>query len=98
MLDDVKRIEIAKALEDLAAQDVWSAAVWQQCYDLVGANAEEDELLGYVHDDLIHYTGTRLLRSAPLPKDFGPYRQEFRDVATALRARMSLADYKKNYE
>ena len=26
------------------------------------------------------------------------YIQEFRDVATALRARMSLADYKKNYE
>ena len=44
MLDDVKRIEIAKALEDLAAQDVWSADVWQPCYDLVGANAEEDDL------------------------------------------------------
>jgi hypothetical protein len=44
MLDDVKRIEIAKALEDLAAQDVWSADVWQRCYDLVGANAEEDDL------------------------------------------------------
>jgi hypothetical protein len=98
MLDDVKRIEIAKALEDLAAGDVWSADVWQRCYDLVGANAEEDDLLGYVHDDLIHYTGTRLFRSAPLSKDFNPYRQEFRDVATALRSRMSLADYKKNYE
>jgi hypothetical protein len=98
MLDDVKRIEIAKALEDLAAQDVWSADVWQRCYDLVGANAEEDDLLGYVHDHLIHYTGTRLFRSAPLPKDFNPYRQEFRDVATAPRSCMSLADYKKNYK
>jgi hypothetical protein len=98
MLDDVKRIEIAKALEALAAQDAWSADVWQRCYDLVGANADEDDLLGYVHDDLIHYTGKRFFRSAPLPKDFNPYRQEFRDVATALRARMSLADYKKNYE
>lgn len=98
MLGDVKRIEIAQSLEGLAAQDAWSADVWQRCYDLVTANVEEDELLGYVHDDLIHYTGRRLFRSAPLPKDFNPYRQEFRDVATALRSRMSLADYKKNYQ
>ena len=98
MLDDAKRTEIAKALEELAAQDVWSADVWQRCYDLVGDNAEKDELLSYVHDDLIHYTGRRLFSAAPLPKDFNPYRQEFRDVATALRAHISLADYKKNYE
>ena len=57
----------------------------------------EDDLLGYVLDDLIHYTGTRLF-TAPMAKDFSPYRPEFRDVATALRSAISLADYRKNYE
>jgi hypothetical protein len=58
----------------------------------------EDDLLSYVHDDLVHYTGTRLISSAPMAKDFNPFRQEFRDVATALRSRASLADYQRNYE
>jgi hypothetical protein len=62
MLDDVKRIEIAKALEALATQDAWSADVWQRCYDLVGANAEKDDLLRHVHDDLIHYHRHKPLR------------------------------------
>ena len=98
MLDDAKRIEIANSLEDLAAQEVWNSEVWQRCYDLVAGSMDAEELLGYVHDDLIHYTGRRLFRSAPLAKDFSPFRQEFRDVATALRSRMSLSDYKNNYE
>ena len=98
MLDDVMRTEIAKSLDDLAAQEVWNPDVWQRCYDLVTASVKEDDLLGYVHDDLIHYTGTRLFRAAPIAKDFNPYRQEFRDVATALRSGMSLSEYKKNYE
>jgi hypothetical protein len=98
MLDEAKRMEIAKSLDDLAPQDTWSADVWQQCFDLVTANMNEDDLLGYVLDDLIHYTGTRLFRWAPMAKDFSRYRPEFRDVATALRSGMSLADYRKNYE
>ncbi len=72
MLDDATRIDIAKSLEDLAAQDVWNPDAWQRCYDLVAGNMNHDELYGYVHDDLIHYTGKSPLRSAPRPKDFGP--------------------------
>ncbi len=98
MLDDVKRAEIAKLLDDLAAQEVWNKDIWQRCYDSVSANMNENDLLSYVHDDLIHYTGRRLFRSSPLAKDFNPYRQEFRDVATALRSGMSLSEYKKQYE
>ena len=97
-MDGATRIEIARLLDHLAAQSVWNAEAWQQCYELVAANIQNDELLGYVHDDLIHYTGHGLFRSAPSPKDFNPYRQEFRDVAAALRSHMSLSDYKKNYE
>ncbi len=98
MLGDAKRIEIAKSLEDLAAQNAWNKDVWQRCYDLVGANLDQDDLVAYVHDDLIHYTGKPLWSSEPRAKDFEPYRQQFRDIALALRSRMSLADYKKNYE
>jgi hypothetical protein len=98
MLDDAKRAEIAASLDGLAAQEVWNADVWQRCHDLVSEHMNENDLLGYVYDDLIHYTGRRLFRSAPLAKDFNPYRQEFRDVATALRSGMSLAEYKKQYE
>ncbi len=98
MLDNGKRAEIAKLLDDLAAQEVWNADVWQQCYDLVSAHMDENDLLGYVHDDLIHYTGRRLFRAAPVAKDFNPYRQEFRDVATALRSGLSLSEYTKLYE
>jgi len=98
MLDDATRIEIAKSLDDLATQDVWNVDAWQRCYDLVGANMKLDDLVAHVYDDLIHYTGTPLFRSAPRPRDFEPYRRQFRDIASALRSRMSLADYKKNYE
>ncbi|HZQ18071.1 MAG TPA: hypothetical protein VFA90_05065 [Terriglobales bacterium] len=98
MLDEAKKTEIAKSLDDLAAQEIWNADVWQRCYDLVSGHLKDNELLRYIHDDLIHYTGTRLFRSVPLAKDFGPFRQEFRDVASALRSGMSLDDYKKTYE
>jgi hypothetical protein len=98
MLDERKKAEIANALDDLAAQETWNADVWQRCYDLVSGHVNDNDLLGYVYDDLIHYTGRRLFRSAPLGKDFNPFRQEFRDVATALRSGMSLTDYKRLYE
>src|SRR4051812_6592903 len=98
MLEDAQRLEIASSLDELAAQDVWNPEVWEHCYYLVSANMNKDDLLSYVHDDLIHYTGTRLFRSVPLAKDFNPFRQEFRDIAAALRSRTSLADYEQNYE
>jgi hypothetical protein len=98
MLDHVTKSKIAKCLDDLAAQDVWNLDAWQRCYDLVSANMHLDDLVEYVHDDLIHYTGRSLFRPAPRPKDFGRYRQQFRDIASALRSCLSLADYKKNYE
>jgi hypothetical protein len=98
MLEDSTRAEIAKSLDDLAAQQTWNESVWQLCYNLVGSNTSEDDLVAYVYDDLIHYTGTPLFRSTPRPKDLERYRQEFRDVAEALRSKMSLAEYKKNYE
>jgi len=98
MLDDARRSEIATSLDDLAAQDAWNEIVWQRCYDLVGDNANADDLVAYVLDDLIHYTGTSLFKRTPEQKHLEPFRKQFRDIASALRSGMSLADYKKNYE
>jgi peptidoglycan/xylan/chitin deacetylase (PgdA/CDA1 family) len=96
-MDDLTRNEIAECLERLAGQAIWNAELWQRCYDLVKANLN-DELLAYIHDDLIHYTGRSLFRSEPRPADLQTYSQEFRDIAAALRSRMSLTDFKKYYE
>lgn len=62
VMDDTTRNEIAQCLERLAAQLVWNPQLWQRCYDLVMANLN-DELLAYIHDDLIHHTGRPLFRS-----------------------------------
>jgi len=97
-VDDTTRSAIADSLDELAAQDAWNGTLWQKCYELVSANVNEDELLGYVYDDIIHYSGRRLFRSVPVATDFNAYRQEFRNVATALRCRMSLAEYKRQCE
>src|ERR1700733_2021038 len=95
-MDDQTRNQIAECLETLAAQPVWNAAVWQRCFDIVEANAN-DELIGYFFDDLIHYTGRPLFRREPRPKDIQSYSQEFRDMALAVRSRMTLSDFKRLY-
>jgi hypothetical protein len=96
-MDDATRTEIAECLERLASQPAWNGELWQRCYDLVAAN-HNDELLAYIHDDLIHYTGRPLFRSEPRPADLQAFSQEFKDIASAVRLRMSLEDFKKQYE
>jgi hypothetical protein len=101
-MDDNARGEIAGCLESLASQKTWNSELWQRCYDLVCAN-REDELLAYVHDDLIHYSGEfhsrNILGFAVKPDRYQleNYRQEFPDAAASLRAGLSLADAQKKY-
>jgi len=95
-MDDETRDEIAESLETLAAQSAWSAAVWQRCFDLAEANAD-DELIAYFYDDLIHYTGRSLFTREPRPQDIQSYSQELRDMARAVRSRMTLSDFKRLY-
>jgi hypothetical protein len=95
-MNDAARDEIANSLDQLAAQPRWDGDLWQRCYDLVKASCN-DELLAYLHDELVHYTGTPLFRSEPRPADLQRYSQEFRDFATALRSRMSLAQFKSQF-
>jgi len=103
LVDETTRNTVAKCLEQLADQMVWSSELWQRCHDLVQANWD-NELLKYVYDDLIHYSGEfhsrNILgfRTKPNRYQLQHYRQEFRDIATALRASMPLSEAKKKYE
>jgi hypothetical protein len=102
-MDDATRNEIADWLDRLADQPVWNAEVWQRCHDLVKANWDH-ELLEYVYDDIVHYSGEFFSRNIfgfrvkPDRYQLRRYRQEFRDIATALRSSTSLSEAKKKYE
>ena len=96
-MDHVTRATIADLLEQLAAQTTWNETLWRQCFELAEANSD-DPILGYLFDDLIHYTGTPLFRREPPAKRIQAYSQEFRDFAFAVRSEMSLEDFKKHYE
>jgi len=101
-MDDATRNEIAERLDELADQKQWNPELWQRCYDLVGAH-QDNELLAYIHDDLIHYSGEfhsmNLLgfRVKPDRYQMENYREEFRGIASALRERLSLSEAKKKY-
>lgn len=96
------RSKAADSLERLAEEESWNPEAWEECYSLVEAN-RTDELLRYVFDDLIHYSGAFTPRNIlGLPKrpdqqEIQYYRQEFRDIASALRAYMPLNQAKKKY-
>jgi hypothetical protein len=102
-MDERSRREVAESLEHLADQPEWSPNAWQRCYDLVTANWD-NELLRYVHDDVTHFSGEfRSLnilgfRAKPDRYQLEHYRQEFRDIAAALRSDLSLAEAKRKYE
>jgi len=101
-MEDVTRKEIADCLDELADQQQWNPELWQRCYDLIGAH-HDNELLGYIHDDLVHYSGefksVNLLgfRVKPDQYQMENYRQEFRGIASALREYLSLNEAKKKY-
>jgi hypothetical protein len=101
-MDENTRNGIAESLVNLADQDDWNGDAWQRCFRLIEAN-HEDELLRYVYDDLIHYSGIfheyNLLgiRTKPDKVVLENYRQEFRDIATALRTGLSLSEAQQKY-
>jgi len=102
-LNDTTRNAVADALEHLANQQEWNSEAWQRCYELVAGNWES-ELLEYVHDDLIHYDGVFHSRNIlgfrvkPDSDQLEQYRQEFRSIAAAVRANLSLTEAKEKYD
>jgi hypothetical protein len=101
-MDESTSIQVATCLHVLADQETWNDEIWQSCYDLVGANLE-NSLLAYVYDDVIHYSGLFRSRNMfgfrvrPDQRELARYRQEFRDVATALRDSISLDEAQRKY-
>ncbi|MFZ0523413.1 MAG: hypothetical protein WAL95_20470 [Candidatus Acidiferrales bacterium] len=102
-MDEQTRENVASSLDNLASQDSWNISVWQRCYDLIAANMAGEDLLGYVHDDVIHYNGVYHSRNIfgfrvePDRSQLEEYRREFRDVATSIRLRLSLTDARKKF-
>jgi hypothetical protein len=101
-MDEATRNEVAQCLERLAEQEAWNPELWQRCYDLVKANCD-NELLKYVHDDVIHYSGNfsawNILggRVGPDCDQLEDYRYEFRSIAAALRSFIPLSEAEKKY-
>jgi hypothetical protein len=102
-MDEAALKAVAESLEHLAEQEVWNPELWQRCYDLLKANWDND-LLEYVYDDVVHYSGEFHSRNIfgfrvkPDRYQLEHYRQEFRDIAKALRSSMPLSEAKKKYE
>ena len=102
-MDDSLRDRIATLLEQFADQTTWNPEAWQQVYDLVAANLQND-LLKNVYDDVIHDSGAfhshNLLGMCAKPGRIQPtgYCQEFRDTASALRLGLSLAEARKRHQ
>jgi hypothetical protein len=102
-MDAVIRNEIAESLERLADQPEWNPEIWQRCYESVERHWE-NELLAYVFDDIVHYSGEFhsrnifFFRVKADRRRLDRYRQEFRDVAAALRACLSLSEARKIYD
>jgi hypothetical protein len=102
-MDANTKKEAADYLDRIANQEEWDPEEWQRCHDMVKANWD-NELLAYVYDDLVHYSGEFHslnifgFRAKPDPGQLQHYRQEFRDIASALRDSLSLDEAKRKYE
>ncbi len=101
-MEDATRNEIADAFAELAGQQQWNPQLWQRCYDFVGAH-RDNELLAYIEDDLIHYSGLfhahNLLgfRVKPNRDQLDNYQHDFRGIASSLREGLSLGEAEKKY-
>jgi len=101
-MEDATRNAIANLFDELADQQQWNPELWQRCYDLIRAHPD-NELLAYIQDDLVHYSGEfhsrNLLgfRVKPDRYQMENYKQEFRGIASALREHLSLKEAQKKY-
>jgi hypothetical protein len=102
-MDEVSRRELADSLDRLAEQANWNPELWQRCHDLLQRH-RDDELLGYVYDEIVHYSGVFQspnvfgLRLRPRRNQLGLYRKEFRVIANAVRLHIPLPEIKKASE
>ena len=72
MLDDTTRIEIAKSFEDLAAQDVWNADVWQLSLIHICVDAEAYDEFGKAMQAMCRFVKPILSMVPPDPHTLNP--------------------------
>ena len=72
--------------------------MWQRCHDMVQAHLD-NALCAYLHHDLIHCSAVTLISHQHLypsnTREMKEYQREFRAIAEALRARMSLEQVRR---
>jgi len=99
-MDDASRRELADSLDRLAEQADWNPELWQRCHDLL-QHDRDDELMGYVYDEIVHYSGVFQspnvfgLRVRPRRNQLELYRKELRVIANAVRLHAPLSQVKK---
>jgi hypothetical protein len=94
------RLEIAATLDAIAAHKGWSDDLWSQFNSLL-KRSDVDGILAYAREELIHYSGefnsTNLLgfRVKPDENQVTNYKDEFRQLADAIRSGTTWVEYKR---
>jgi hypothetical protein len=94
------RLEIAAVLDAIAAHTGWSDDLWSQFHALL-KRADVDGILAYADEELNHYSGQfnarnlLLLRVKPDEIQVTGYKDEFRQLADAIRSGTTWDEYKR---
>ncbi len=97
---DTVRLRIADVLEGIANAPGWPQDLWEQFQQLI-KSTEVDGLLAYADEEFIHYSGEYnsrnilLIRAKPDQIQVRQYKEEFLNIAVALRNGTSWTDYKR---
>jgi hypothetical protein len=93
-------LEIAAILDAIAAHEGWSDDLWSQ-FNALLERADVDGILAHADEELIHYSGEfnsrnlLLLREKPDEIQVTGYKDEFRQLADAIRSGTTWDEYKR---
>jgi hypothetical protein len=94
------RFEIAAVLDAIVAHAGWSDNLWLQFHALL-KRAEVDGILAHAAEELTHYSGQfnarnlLLFRVKPDKDQVTGYKDEFQQLAAAIRAGTTWEEYKR---
>ena len=94
------RLEIAGVLDAIVAHTGWSDNLWLQFHVLL-ERAEVDGILAHADEELTHYSGQfnarnlLLFRVKPDKDQVTGYKDEFQQLAAAIRAGTTWDEYKR---
>lgn len=100
---DKIRLEIADVLDAIAAESAWNDELWSR-FDALRKRAVVDSFIALADEELIHYSGVFnqrnifLMRVKPDKTQVQNYKEQFRQIAQAIRTGMPWEEYYRNYE